>query len=247
LVLRRAAGYALDVDRCAVDALRFEALVMEGRSAMDSGDAACARSMLGEALSLWRSESFPDGVDSAYARADAARLDEERLAAIEARIEADLALGRHADIVAELESLVAQHPFRENLVAQLMRALSGSGRQAEALRAFQAARTVLTEGLGIEPSPSLRAVEAAVLAHHESGSDGTARTAPLPATNLRSPITSLVGRRIDVAAVAELLAERRLVTLVGTGGAGKTRLALEAARLWHDSGHNASGRSSWPR
>jgi predicted ATPase/DNA-binding SARP family transcriptional activator len=239
LVLRRAAGYVLDADRTVVDALRFEALFMEGRSAMEGGDAPSARSILGEALSLWRSESFPDDVDSPYARADAARLDEERLAAIEARVEADLALGRHADIVADLESLVAQHPFREGLVAQLMRALSASGRQAEALRAFQAARTALIEGLGIEPSPSLRAVEAAVLAHQDAGSDSTAAPPPLPATNLRSPLTSLVGRRAEVAAVEELLAERRLVTLIGTGGAGKTRLALEVARTWHDTADTA--------
>ncbi|HKA03565.1 MAG TPA: BTAD domain-containing putative transcriptional regulator, partial [Acidimicrobiales bacterium] len=239
VVRRRAPGYVLDLDRSAVDALRFEALLTEGRAAMDAGDSASARAVLAAALSLWRAESFPEDSATAHARADAARLEEERLTAIEARVDADLALGRHVDVVAELESLVRRHRFREHLVGQLMRALAASGRQAEALRAFHAARTMLVDELGIEPSPALQAVEAAVLAQTGAEPDGAATPNPRPATNLRSPLTSLIGRRTELAAVEGLLAARRLVTLVGAGGAGKTRLALEAARMWPATGDGA--------
>jgi predicted ATPase len=154
-----------------------------------------------------------------------------RIAALEARIDADLALGRHADLVAELEHLVAAHPLREHLRAQLMLSLSRSGRQTEALRSYEAARIVLADEVGLEPTPELRALETAILRQD----DTTVRRHPEPAPSpprarLRSPLTSLVGRRELLDTLAARLRRRRLVTLVGPGGVGKTRLAIEAAR-----------------
>jgi predicted ATPase/DNA-binding SARP family transcriptional activator len=239
MVRRRAAGYVLALDPSVVDAVRFEALLSRGRAAMDAHDAVAARAVLTDALSLWRAEEFPEDAGTSSARGDAARLEEERFAAIEARVEADLTLGRHAHLIAELESLVARYPFREHLVALLMRALAASGRQADALRAFHAARVLLVDELGIEPSPALQAVEAAVLAQTEARPDPVGTPRPGPATNLRSPLTSLIGRHTELAAVEGLLSGGRLVTLVGTGGAGKTRLALEVAQRWSRAGDGA--------
>src|SRR5262249_50650815 len=145
-------GYVMNVAPSAVDARRFETLLFAGRQAMTAGDAAGARPLLDEGLALWRGDGVGESSASAFQHSDAARLEEERLAAIELRIDAELALGRHPEVVAELESLVARHPFREHFVAQLMAALAGTGRQAEALRVFQSARGVLVEELGVEPS-----------------------------------------------------------------------------------------------
>jgi predicted ATPase/DNA-binding SARP family transcriptional activator len=235
LVVRRGPGYVLDVEPTAVDALRFRALVREGREAMAAGDAKAAGALLADALCLWRGDAFADSALTGYAATDAAQLDEDRLAAIEARIDADLALGRQAELVAELEGLVARHPFREHFVAQLMLALARSGRQAEALRAYQSARVVLGEELGLEPSDELRAIETAILTQDSTLTGSAAMRVVRAHTNLRSPLTSLVGRGGEVDALTALVSAQRLVTLVGSGGAGKTRLAIEVARRWLES------------
>ena len=158
------------------------------------------------------------------------RLEELRLAALEERIDADLALGRHGQLVAELERLVAEQPMRERFRAQLMLALYRSGRQADALAVYQRARRTFVDELGIEPSESLRGLERAILAHDPSlnvpqAGPTSPRRAPIPAT-------PLLGRERELASIAEVVRnkETRLVTLTGTGGIGKTRLALELVR-----------------
>src|SRR5204863_1577942 len=144
---------------------RFERLVQEGRRSLAEGDSEGASLTLREALALWRGPALADVVQAELARVEAARLEELRLGALEGRIEADLALGRHGELVSDLESLVAEHPLRERLRAQLMLALYRSSRQSEALAVYRDARSTLVEELGIEPGSTLREMEAAILRH----------------------------------------------------------------------------------
>ena len=159
----RSPGYVLAVAPDQVDAGRFEELVARGRALLGD-DPGAARALLAEALALWRGPALADFTSEDFARAEAARLEELRLVAVEERAEADLALGHHAELVAHLRGLVDEHPLRERLWAQLVLALYRSGRQAEALRAATEVRRVLGEELGIEPGPALRQLEARVLA-----------------------------------------------------------------------------------
>ena len=160
-----------------------------------------------------------------FAAGEIERLEEERLVALEARVDADLALGRHAELVGELRGVVAANPWRERLHGQLMLALYRTGRQADALDAYAAARTALVEELGIEPGPELRDLQVAVLAHDPRlAPPGVARAPALP-----TPPTTLFGRADDLDRLCEQLRASRLVTIVGPGGVGKTTLALAAA------------------
>jgi len=219
------AGYRLVADPLDVDAHRFERLAAEGGRALARGDAQHAAALLREGLELWRGAPL---ADVPQARAAAARLEELRLAATEDRIQADLELGRHRDLVAELRRLTADHPLRERPRAQLMRALYGSGRQAEALAAFEEGRRVLDEELGVEPGAELAAAHLAVLrADPALGTPG----ANAVRQGVRAQLTSFVGRAEELRRVNAELLEARLVTLIGPGGAGKTRLAVEAADL----------------
>ena len=161
----RSPGYVLRVEPDALDLHRFERLVDEARSVLARGLAADGSERLREALSLWRGPALVDFAYESFAQGAIARLEEIRLAAIELRIDADLALGRHAELVGELEELVAQHPLRERLRRCLMIALYRSGRQAEALDAYQDARRALVDGLGIEPGAELKELEQAILRH----------------------------------------------------------------------------------
>jgi predicted ATPase/DNA-binding SARP family transcriptional activator len=181
-----------------------------------------------EALELWRGPAL-SGVDAPFALAEAARLDDLRLAAVERRIDMELEAGEHDALVPELERLIAEHPYRERLRGQLMLALYRVGRQAEALDAYRVARQTLLEDLGVEPGPELRQLEAAILRQDpELSPPERVRSVK---GNLPAPSTALVGRELELAAVTGLLrrGDVRLVTLTGAGGTGKTRLALEAA------------------
>ncbi|MFL5944894.1 MAG: AfsR/SARP family transcriptional regulator [Gaiellaceae bacterium] len=221
-------GYRLVVDPSAVDVLEFERLTTVARSALTIGNAAAAAETLRAALALWRGPALGDLEREPFAQIEAARLEEERLSALEERAEAELALGRHGQLVAELEGLVAEHPLRERLRGQLMLALYRSGRQADALAVYQRARRTLVEELGIEPSESLRALERAILAQ-DTALDLHQVTAP---RHIPTPVTPLHGRERELSALADLIRDdaTRLVTLTGIGGIGKTRLALELAR-----------------
>ena len=211
----RAPGYLLHVHPGELDADRFHELVRRG------GDD------LPVALALWRGPALADLADEPFARADAARLDESRLVALEARIDHDLAGADDTAVAAELEALVAAHPHRETLRALLMLALYRAGRQADALAAYRDARAALDE-LGLEPGPELRALEQRILRQDEDLSRPQAPRAQMPPQAVSAPATRLIGRDLEVAAVRGLLRRKdtRLVTLTGPGGTGKTRLAL---------------------
>src|SRR5262245_33647248 len=198
-------------------------LAARGDEAMRNGDVEHARDLLVQGLSLWRGDALADVMYHEFAQAEIARLTATRLAATEGRIDADLALGRAAGLIGELEGLVRTHPLREHLRAQLMLALMRSGRQADALRAYQSARDVLVAELGLEPSEELRELEAAILQGDETVvRPDLSPESPQPRTNLRVPLTTLVGRHDDLDALRPLLHTKRLVTLVGPGGVGKS-------------------------
>ena len=158
-IVTREPGYLIQVGPDQLDLLRFERLVMEAEGA----DADRARRLLGDALDLWRGEPLTDLADDVLSQTELQRLAAARLAALERRIDADLALGRHTQLVPELEALVRTHPLHEGFVAALMRALYGAGRQADALEVYRTTRETFDAELGIEPSPLLRDLERAIL------------------------------------------------------------------------------------
>jgi ABC-type transport system substrate-binding protein/DNA-binding SARP family transcriptional activator/DNA-binding beta-propeller fold protein YncE len=162
-LLASSPGYLLRVEPGEVDLQVFEQLLAEGRRAMEEGEADHAAAKLHAAEKLWRGRPLADLEFEPFARVEVERLEELRLAAAEARIEAELALGRHAALVPELEALVGEHPLRERLRSQLMLALYRSGRQADALAAYRAGRSLLSDHLALEPSPALRELEQAIL------------------------------------------------------------------------------------
>src|ERR671936_3103396 len=196
-------GYRLLVDPDAADLLRFERLAVRGRTALAAGDPATAAEELAEALALWRGPPLADLPWEPFAQGEILRLDELRLATHEDRIEADLALGRHGALVAELERLVAENPLRERLRAQLMLALYRSGRQADALAVYQRARRTFADELGIEPSESLRKLERAILQQDPALDASVAK--PTAGRRLPTPPTPLLGRERELAALAELV------------------------------------------
>ena len=163
-IVTQASGYLLRVEAEQLDLRRFELLVRDGRRAIDRGDHETAVELLESALALWRGPPLADLAYEPFARAPILRLEELRVAARELRIGAELALGRHAGLVGELQALVAEHPLRERLWGHLMLALYRSGRQAEALEAYRAARRRLVEDIGIEPGPELRELQRRILA-----------------------------------------------------------------------------------
>jgi predicted ATPase/DNA-binding SARP family transcriptional activator len=236
----RPTGYQLKLDPRSTDLVRFEELAAKGRAQLRD-DPAAAAATLREALALWRGPALVDVADSDFGQAVIARLDELRLLATENRIDADLRTGVTATLVAELEGLVVGHPMREPLAARLMRALHACGRRGAALEVYEQTKERLVGQLGIEPSAELAALHLAILraddppprAGHPADPPRAARPAPDSSpvhTNLRAEFTSFVGRDTELTQVAELLRTNRLVSLIGPGGAGKTRLAVEAAR-----------------
>lgn len=225
-LVTRGSGYALDVASEQVDAGRFERLVTEGKRCRDAAETA---RMLDEALSLWRGPAFAGLTDCDAIRGHAVRLEELRLAAVEARVDAYLALGRHAEVVGDLEVAVAAEPLRERLHQQLVRALAADGRAAEALEVARGYRKRLADELGLDPSPRLAALEREVLRHDKVAP----REAPDPAV-ARPGVpprftTTMFGREDDRERLVGALDAGCLVTVVGPGGVGKTRLAVEAA------------------
>ena len=179
----RGHGYALNAGPASVDAERFEERLGEGRELLSSGDAGKAAATLREALGLWRGPALADFLYEDFAQEAIARLEELRLAALEARIDADLARGRHSDLVPELDAARREHPLREGFRGQLMLALYRSGRQSEALEAYQAGRRELLER-GLEPGPSLRELEAAIL--RQDPELGAAARSPRPVARRRA-------------------------------------------------------------
>jgi len=218
-------GYRLDVDPDVVDAVRLERAVTGARSALDHGEASRARVAAGRAVALWRGEPLTDLADSDSRRGRLVRLEELLVTARELRLEAELALGHHEAAVADLEVEVADQPLREPLWALLMLALYRSGRQADALRAYARLRSRLGDELGIEPSPELAHLERAILCQDPQLDPDP----PPPPSNLPAPVSSFVGRIDEIDHAVALTSTHRLVTLLGPGGVGKSRLAIEVA------------------
>jgi predicted ATPase len=217
----------LELEHAWVDAARFEGLAKEGQAALTLGDVSGAAERLGDGLALWRGRALADVIDVEALALESRRLEELRLEALEGRIEAELELGLHAELVSELERLVTEHPLRERFWRQLVLALYRCERQADALAAYRRARELLAEELGLEPGEELQRLEQAVLRH-----EVPAVTRHAQPHNLPAPLTSFVGRDRELTDLERLLGEARLVTVTGVGGVGKTRLALElAARL----------------
>ena len=268
--LRQAAGrdlveygsgsYRLAIDAEAIDAVAFEHLAAQGRTALGTGAPSLAAGLLADALDLWRGPALADVADAPFAAGPVARLEELRLTAAEDLTEARLTLGQGSQLVADVEELAAAHPLRERLRGQLMRALYAAGRQAEALAVYEQTRRLLADRLGVDPSPELSAIHLAILradpeltpaapSATRAPSATPAPSAPpawpetpateTPATSngrhraghLPAQLTSFVGREDELERVGKQLGDTRLVTLTGPGGAGKTRLALEAATL----------------
>jgi DNA-binding SARP family transcriptional activator len=204
VIATRAPGYELELVPDRVDVHRFVRLTQEGKAALEGGDPTAAEGALREGLALWRGPALADFLYEPFAQTEIARLEELRTVTLEERIEADLALGRHAELVSELEALVAAQPLRERPRAQLMLALYRSGRQADALAAYRTARETLVEELGIDPGPELRELEAAILRQDDSL---LLEETPLarPAMQFRRLVTILFVDVVESMALADAL------------------------------------------
>jgi DNA-binding SARP family transcriptional activator len=237
VLVTRAPGYMLRVEPGEVDLQRFERLVKDGRRSFELGDAERAARALREAEDLWRGRPLADLEFESFARVDVERLEELRLVGIGERIEAELALGRHLRLVAELEALAAEHPLRERLCAQLMLALYRCGRQADALATYRRARSALVEQIGVEPGPDLRALHEAIL-RQDPALDAPAPPELPPELETTSP---LVGRTAELERLRDAWERARgghgaVAVLSGPAGIGRTRLAAELAGEVHRQG-----------
>ncbi len=235
LIQSRPKGYVLTVARDGVDAGRFELLLEQAWDAAGSGDRQAEAELLGQALALWRGEPLADVPSEVLHREAVPRLAEQRLGALQRRIEADLALGRHAELVAELAALTDRYPLREGYWALLMTALYRCGRQADALAAYRRVRRLLADELGIDPGPGLDALHQAILTNDPALADPPAparRGGWVRQSELPRDVGDFVGRAGLVQRIRWLLADDRVVPIValsGPPGVGKTALAIHAA------------------
>ncbi|MER5640625.1 BTAD domain-containing putative transcriptional regulator [Kitasatospora sp. NPDC002227] len=262
LVETRAPGYAVRASAATLDVLRFEELLLQGQQASGAGDFAAAAELCGQAAGLWRGSLLADLPPGLLLQQAGRRLAERRATALDERVRAELRLGRHRDLVAELQSLVAEHPVREEFHGHLMTAYYRSGRQAEALRVFGLLRSSLRAELGVEPGPRLRELHLRILrgdtallradggepartAEHRAG-DGESGSGPASAEAPRRPLGSrlppadplFTGRRTELAELERLLRPGvgggAAVILSGAPGVGKTALAVQAAHRLGD-------------
>ena len=196
-VLSEGGGYALRLPPGSLDADRFEELFTRGRVELARGEAGEAAATLRQALALWRGPALADVGQERFAQPEIARLEDLRLACLGDRVDADLAGGRHVEVAGELEGLVRQYPLRERLRGQQMLALYRAGRQADALEAYRSAYAALVDGVGIEPSPELRALEAAILRQDVP--------APAPSPSAHPAAVAVDARRLVTCAFAQLI------------------------------------------
>jgi DNA-binding SARP family transcriptional activator len=272
VVITRSPGYLIELDPDQLDLGRFERLAAKGRGALARGEPGLATRTLREALALWRGPPLADLAYADFVQRDAPRLEELRLAALEDRIQADLDSGRHAEVIGELERVVAEEPLRERPRGQLMLALYRAGRQAEALDAYKEARRALVEELGIEPGRELKELEAAILAQDPSletpvrrepaPEPGAAegREANAPSVVRMRATGQFVGREVElrdleVALEAALLGRGSVFLVGGEPGIGKSRLvdelgerarALETDVLWGRCWEAGGAPAYWP-
>ncbi|MER5458961.1 BTAD domain-containing putative transcriptional regulator [Micromonospora sp. NPDC002389] len=239
VVVREGPGYALRVPAGLVDAERFTALVMRGDRHTSAGDHDAATAVLDEALALWRGPAYADFVDSEFAVTEVARLDALHATAREQRLAAALAGGNQGSVVGDLEALVLDQPLRERGWELLVLALYRAGRQGDALAALRRARERIVSELGVDPGPGLRRLEAEVLRNDASLDPRPTpyrrlpNVAP-PRRNVPAGLSSFIGRRGELATLGLAVTGHRLVTVVGPGGVGKTRLVLEHCRERND-------------
>jgi WD40 repeat protein/DNA-binding SARP family transcriptional activator len=240
VVTTKGKSYQVRVRPGELDAERFERLVEDGRSALSSGQAEQAAASLREGLALWRGPPLADVAVESFAETDIARLEEQRLDALETRVAADLAAGRHAALVGELRQLVADNPTRERLIGQLMLALYRCGRQVEALETYRSARETLVDEIGVEPGPELRRLHEAILRQDDTLEPPSARP-DLPRELDAATAPRLVGRDAELVWLRERWEQAQrgtgsLVTMTGTRGIGRSRLAAELAGDAHRLG-----------
>jgi len=250
VLLTRAPGYQVAVGPGELDADRFAVLVADGRQALASGAEERAVDLLTEAIGLWRGRALADVPATPLVAAEADRLEESRIEALELRAEASLACGRYAEVVPEMRRLLADHALREKLWALLMRALYGAGRQAEALEVYERARNTIADELGVDPGADLQQLYQQILSGDSEQARiaaGQARPVPVPGpqappvpAQLPADIPDFTGRSGQVEQLRELLAGAAgdaspgavpVVLVVGSGGLGKTTLAVHAAHL----------------
>jgi predicted ATPase/DNA-binding SARP family transcriptional activator len=240
----RAPGYVLGVADDSVDAARFEHLVL-GAIERRGADPERSLELIDEALRLWRGDPFADLVDNDDARVEIDRVLEVRCRALEERFELQLDLGRAADAIADVEAFAAREPLRERPRHLLMRAYESLGRRGEALRVYDAYRRLLADELGVAPSPELRRRHEDLLARDEVTLAPDARAVPLHTRSpLRAPTSSFIGREDLVVETIGRFGSSRLITLIGPGGVGKTRLATEVARRLDGAGLDGAGLDS---
>jgi predicted ATPase/DNA-binding SARP family transcriptional activator len=226
LICQEFGGYRLAAPPAEVDVDQFSHRARRGVAALNDGRPDEAATLLDDALSLWRGEPLHDAGDAEYVAGLVERWEQERLDATADRIEADLAMGRCRERIVDLETLAVAHPLRERFAGLLVRALAAEGRTAEALVAYERLRSRLADELGADPSPRLQRQYLELL--RGSPSD---RESPPAATNIPTPLTRVIGRTDEVKRISHLLETARLVSIVGPGGAGKTRLAMELAEM----------------